>query len=108
MARDRSSERHVRQVLAKAEERDRAPAYLFAAPGVTWWLSWLYLTLARSGAEEPARQLIGFLNTIPVMILSCVAVAFGLCALALLRVGVGRRLLLCAVNVSGPIWLLAR
>jgi hypothetical protein len=97
----------VRQVLRRAEAKERAPAYLFAAPGVAWWMFWLYLALAHSGTEETARRLIGFLSAIPVLVLSCVAAAFGLGALALLRTGVAQRLVLCVVNISGPIWLLA-
>jgi hypothetical protein len=36
VARDLGSERHVRQLIRDAEEGERAPAYLYAAPGVAW------------------------------------------------------------------------
>lgn len=91
--------------MRDAEAADGPPPYLYAAPGIAWWLFWLYLAVAHRGTETAG--LVGMLAVLPVLLLTCVAAVFGLFALALLRISVGQRLAVCAVNLSGPILVFA-
>ena len=110
MLRDLGSAAYVRQLLRKAEEKERAPAYLHAAPGIPWWTLWLYFFFRLTGGRDPTaiRGLAAIVTVLPMLMLSFVTVAFGLASLVLMRVGLGYRLLLFAINVSGPMLMLAR
>ncbi|MFI5403415.1 MAG: hypothetical protein ACHQ1G_10790, partial [Planctomycetota bacterium] len=72
--------------------------------GVAWWL-FLLTVVWSAGGVEPTARLIGMMAVIPILILTCVAVVFGLVSLGLLRVMFRWRLLLCAINLSGPVFL---
>lgn len=100
------AERRVRELFRKVEGANRAPAWLYAAPGVAWWL-FLLSVVGTGGVVEPTARLIGMMAAIPILILTCVAVVFGLLSLALLQVTIGPRLVVCAINLSGPLFLFA-
>ena len=105
--RDLGSASHVRQLFRKAEEQARAPAYLFAVPGLAWWLAYSYFRWVIRGMDHATGFGAGMIAAIPLLVLSFVAATFGVGALAMPRIGIGYRLLLFAVNVSGPFLMFA-
>jgi hypothetical protein len=110
MPRDLRSAAYVRQLIRAAEEKDGAPAYLRAAPGILWWVLWLFYFVRVTGGRDPtaAHGLGGIVVAVPLLILSFVTVAWGIAVLLTTRARLGPDLLAFAINVSGPMLILAR
>jgi hypothetical protein len=109
MPRDLHSAAYVRQLIRTAEEKEGAPAYLRATPGILWWVLYLYFFHLTGGRDPTAVQgLGGIVAAVPLLLLSFVTVVYGIAVLVTVRARLGPNLLVFAINVSGPMLMLAR